>query len=300
MLILFCIAAGLLLSHFKIVPARSYKILNELLIFFFMPALILWQITALQFNSKFIFSVLAAWIIFAGAFLFFTVVGKREKLTPKSVAALIIIGGIGSTSFLGFPVFEMLYGREGLQIAILINQAGSFLIGITMGVAVASWYSSTAPSVKDIVNNVLRFPTFITFILAIGLNIVCINFPIIINNMLSKLSGHYLILALLSVGTKINLLAKDIDAKVLAAAGLTYKLLLAQVLIFLLYHFVFRQQNLIVAISFKDAAIGPINTASLIAVKHNLNSKLASQMVHIGISLSLLVLYITHLLMQHS
>ena len=296
-LILFCIAAGLLLRRFKIVPADSYQTLNELLVNFFMPALILWQITALKFDSKFIFPILVAWIIFAGAFIFFILVGKWKKFPLKSVAALIITGGISSTSFLGFPIFEMLYGEEGLQIAILMSQAGSFLIGITLGVAVASWYSSTAPSVKYIALNVLRFPPFIAFVTAIGLNISGVHFPALVNDILAKLSSPYLILALLSVGMQINLSARNIDTKMLTS-GLLYKLVLAPVIIFILYRFIFGQQNFIVTISVMGAAIGPMNTAAVIAGKYNLNSKLASQMVAIGIPLSLPVLYIIHLLMQ--
>jgi malate permease and related proteins len=165
-------------------------------------------------------------------------------------------------------------------------------------VAVASWYSSTTtPSIKEIASNVLKFPPFIAFVAAIGLNISGIHFPVIVNDMLAKLSSPYLILALLSVGMQINLSAKDIEVKALTA-GLLYKLVLAPLLIFLLYRFAFGQQSLIITISVMGAAIGPMNTAAVIAGKYNLNSKLASQMVAIGIPLSLPVLYIIHLLMQ--
>lgn len=297
LLILFCIVAGILLRRFKIVPADSYQTLNKLLLNFFMPALILWQITALQFDNKFIFPILVAWIIFAAAFVFFILVGKWNNFPRTSVAALIITGGISSTSFLGFPIFEMLYGREGLQIAILMSQAGSFLIGITLGVAVASWYSSTAPSVKGIAINILRFPPFIAFVLAICMNRGGVHFPELINEMLAKLSSPYLILALLSVGLQINFSANDVNTKMLSY-GLVYKLVLAPVLIFILYRLIFGQQKFIVAISVMGAAIGPMNTAAIIAGKYNLDSKLASQMVAIGIPLSLPILYIVHLLME--
>lgn len=278
-------------------PVNSYQVLNELLINFFMPALILWQITELKFDSRFIFPVLTAWIIFAGALVFFFVVGKWQNYAPKSVGALVITGGISSTSFLGFPIFEMLYGKEGLQIAILMSQAGSFLIGITLGVAVASWYSSTAPSAKQIAGNVFSFPPLITFMLAIGLNIIGIHFPAIVNEMLGKISSPYLILALLSVGMQINLSAKEIETKMLTV-GLLYKLILAPALIYCLYHFAFGRDNLITSISVMGAAIGPMNTAAVIAGKFNLNAKLASQMVAIGIPLSLPIIYIIHLLLR--
>lgn len=262
-----------------------------------MPALILVQITELKFNNKFVFPILVAWIIFFLAMLFFIAVGRWLKASPKSIAALIITGGISSTSFLGFPIFEMLYGKEGLQIAILMSQAGSFFIGITLGVAVASWYSSTAPSVKEITKNVIRFPPFIAFIISVFFNISGIHFPLIVSDMLLRLSSPFTTLALLSVGMQINLSGKHYEWKLLKI-GLLYKLFLAPLSIYLLYKYVFNQNQFITTISVLGAAIGPMNTAAVIAGKYNLNSKLASQMVAIGIPLSLLVIYIIHYLMK--
>ena len=261
-----------------------------------MPALILLQITGLRFSREFIFPVLVAWIIFLVAFLFFTVLGRWKKYPPKTVAALIITGGISSTSFIGFPVFELLYGKKGLQIAVLMSQAGSFLIGITLGVAVASWHSAT-PSLKDVLRNVIRFPPFIAFVVAVSLNIASIDFPFLIHNVLSVISAPFSILALLSVGLQINL-PEDHEEVAPLAIGLLYKLLIAPGVIFLLYHFVFRQNLLITSISVMGAAIGPMNTAAIIAGKYNLNARLASNMVAIGIPLSIPVLYIIHLLIR--
>ncbi len=286
-----------MLRRFKVMGDDSYKTVNQLLVHVFMPALILLQITQLTFDKRFVFPILVAWIVFAVAFVFFFMVGRWKKYPPKTVAALIITGGISSTSFIGFPVFEMLYGKEGLQIAILMSQAGSFLIGITLGVAVASWHSSVAPSIKDVVHNVFTFPPFIAFIVALTLNISGIRFFGFINQTLTIISSPFSVLALLSVGLQINLTGKDVEVQRLAA-GLLYKLILAPALIFLLYRFAFRQNTFITTISVMGAAIGPMNTAAIIAGKYDLNAKLASNMVAVGIPLSLPILYIIHLLMQ--
>ena len=198
---------------------------------------------------------------------------------------------------MGFPIFEMLYGKEGLQIAILMSQAGSFLIGITLGVAVASWYSSNTPSVKEISKNVIRFPPFIAFIISISLNILGIHFPTLVDDMLVRLSSPFTTLALLSVGMQINLSGKHYEWRLLRL-GLFYKLLLAPLFIYFTYKYIFNQNQFITTISVMGAAIGPMNTAAVIAGKYNLDSKLASQMVAIGIPLSLLVLYIIHFFMK--
>lgn len=296
-LILLCIVAGALLRHYKVAPAGSYQAINALLVNFFMPALILWQITEISFNRFYIFPVLSAWIIFAVGFLFFGWLGTLKNIPPKSVAVLMITGSISSISFLGFPIFEILYGKEGLQVGILMSQAGTFLIGITLGVVIASWYSSAEPSFKIIAGNVLKFPPFVSFVLALLLNKLGFHFPNILNDMLSKLSSPYLILALLSVGLQIDFTVREMNRGLLIA-GLSYKLIAAPALIFILYRFVFGQSNFVVSLSVMGAAIGPMNTAAVIADRYNLDSKLASQMVAIGIPLSLPVLYIIHLLMQ--
>lgn len=288
----------MLFRKFKIVPENTYKILNRLLVNIFMPALILFQMTELTFSGRFIFPILVAWIVFIAAFVFFTLLGKWKNYPPKTTAALIITGGIGSTSFIGFPIFELLYGKEGLQIAILMSQAGSFLIGITLGVAVASWHSGT-PSVKDVLHNVFRFPPFMAFVVAMTLNVSAIHFPAFIHHALFIISAPFSILALLSVGLQINLSGNDLEVPELAM-GLLYKLLIAPGMIYLLYHFVFRQSLLITSISVMGAAIGPMNTSAIIAGKYNLNSRLASNMVAIGIPLSLPVIYIIHLLLHVS
>jgi predicted permease len=96
---------------------------------------------------------------------------------------------------------------------------------------------------------------------------------------------------------QINLSGKQYDWRLLKL-GLFYKLLLAPFSIYLLYKYVFNQNHFITTISVMGAAIGPMNTAAVIAGKYNLNSKLASQMVAIGIPLSLIVLYIIHFFME--
>ena len=143
----------------------------------------------------------------------------------------------------------------------------------------------------------IHFPPFIAFIVALTLNVVGLHFPVFINQTLAVISAPFSVLALLSVGLQINLSGEDLEAPRLAL-GLLYKLLLAPGLIFLLYHYAFRQSNFITSISVMGAAIGPMNTAAIIAGKYNLNSKLASNMVAIGIPLSLPIIYIIHLLMQ--
>lgn len=91
--------------------------------------------------------------------------------------------------------------------------------------------------------------------------------------MLVRLSSPFTTLALLSVCMQINLSGKQYEWR-LPNVGLFYKLLLAPFSIYLLYKYVFDQNQLITTISVMGSAIGPMNTAAVIAGKYDINLKI--------------------------
>jgi hypothetical protein len=84
---------------------------------------------------------------------------------------LVITAGLANTSFVGIPIIQALYGEEGVQIALLIDQAGSFIIVSSVAVIVASIYSVEKKRKRDISRKILTFPPFMFFLIAIGLNV---------------------------------------------------------------------------------------------------------------------------------
>jgi predicted permease len=86
---------------------------------------------------------LVAWIGFIVSYLFFSVLGKRLGWSKKLIGCLILTAGLGNTSF-GFQLLK-LYGEEGLKTAILVDQPGSFVVLSTLGILVATIYSSGNP-----------------------------------------------------------------------------------------------------------------------------------------------------------
>ena len=78
----------------------------------------------------------------------------------QTVGTLQLPGGINRISFVGFSVFELLYGNAGLAIGIMMSQAGTFLVVMTLGIVVASWHTAQQPSVRGLVRNMLSFSAF--------------------------------------------------------------------------------------------------------------------------------------------
>jgi malate permease and related proteins len=119
------------------------------------------------------------------------------------------------------------------------------------------------------------------------LHISAFHFPIWSKDILQKIGSPFTVLALISIGLQISFKRADLQIKPLLY-GLFYKLLIAPLLIFILYFFLLGEHTFLGKISVVGAALGSMNTATIIAINYGLNPKLATQMVSISIPLSFL------------
>ncbi|MGC2164795.1 MAG: AEC family transporter, partial [Gallionella sp.] len=157
-LFIFCFVVGVLLHHSKRMPVNSHAVLNSFIIHVSLPALTLLYVHDLKISGVTAFIAGMAWLFFGLAAGFFWLIGRWLNLSRGTVGALMLTGGLGNTSFLGLPMIEAYYGKEGLTTGIVIDQLGSFLVLSTLGVMVAGIYSSGRPSVRVMVKRIANFP----------------------------------------------------------------------------------------------------------------------------------------------
>lgn len=284
--LLLCLTLG---AFLKKVPALSKDapfVINNLLLYVCLPAATLLYTSTTRFNSAYALPILMPWLLFIGSFLFFQFLKRFIRFHPHSEAVLILTSGIPSVSFVGFPLFELLYGEEGMQIGVLMSQAGSFLVCSTLGIITASYYANAQAQKWAFLHDVLRFPTFIAFCVALAINLSGWILPIMATDLLRKLAAPFSFLALISIGMQIDFRDKNINWRVLGW-GLGYKLILAPALVFVLFVLVLKQRGIVAEMCVLGAALGPMNTIAIIASNYRLNPLLAAQMVGIGIPLSL-------------
>jgi malate permease and related proteins len=298
-LVILCLALGYLSKRVPSFPPRSHLTLNQFLIYFSLPALTLRFITELDFSLEFLFPIATSYLVFGFSWIFFTFLGNIFHWPRKLKACLILCAGFGNTSFVGFPVIEALYGAEGLKMAILVDQPGTFLAVSSIGVIAAASYASNGAhaDIKGIMKKVLLFPPFLVFVIAISMNMLGLHFPDFILDTLGALGATVTPVALISVGMQLGGVGQSKHLKFLFI-GLGYKLLIAPALILVLYFFVLKGSGLAVEVSIMEAAMGPMVTASIIAATYKHKPKLASMMVSIGIPISFLSLGLWYLLLQ--
>lgn len=278
-----CLLAGMLLRRTGRFPETASATFNGYVIHIALPAAALLYLHSIPLDLTMVTTPLMAWLLFLLSWGFFILLGKLLNLPRKTIGALIMLGGLGNTSFVGLPMIEAYYGRELLGVGILADQLGSFMTLSTLGVLVATLYSSGAPSYREMLRKILLFPPFQALVLALLLR--PFPFPEWATLVLRKLADTVTPLALVSVGFQLRLTSLQ-GIKLRLAAGLGYKLLLGPLALSLLYLGILGLRGTTVQVTLFEAAMAPMITAGIIAIDHDLDPPLVTMLLGIGIPLS--------------
>jgi malate permease and related proteins len=294
-LIFFFLALGLVLQHIKQFPTRIYKMLNKIVIYVCLPAITLYHIPKIKWSNELLFPIASGWISFLLAFLFFHFLGRRLGWSNKLIGCLILTAGLSNSSFLGYPIVEALFGKKGLETAILVDQPGTFVVVSTLGVFVAAFYSKGSPDTFSIVKKIVFFPPFITFVVACLMNIFQYDLNLNLQFGLLKIGSLVTPLALLSVGLQLTFDRKSEHWRFLRL-GLFFRLIITPFIILILYVFILKQHSKAIKITIIEMAMAPMITGAILASTYGLKPKLSSMMIGFGIPISFLTLAIWYFL----
>lgn len=280
---------GVILQKVKLLPANTYKWLNNVVIYFCLPSLALYYMPKIELDSNLLYPIGVTWIGFSVSYLFFSFLGKKYGWSKKLTGCLVMTAGFGNTSFVGFPIIQALYGEEGLKMAILVDQPGNFVVLSTLGIFAATAFSNGNANGFQIAKKILFFPPFIAFLLACVMNVSGFDFHEYIQFCLQKVGMLMTPLAMISVGLQLHFDRKSKHFKFLQL-GLFYKLILTPALIYFLYVVVLNQHSEMIQVSVMEAAMAPMITSSIIAASYGLKPRLCSMMIGFGIPLSFITL----------
>ena len=286
-LLFLCLVIGVVLRNSGRMPDNAHVTINAFIIHVSLPTLTLLQIHNVILQPALVYSVAMPWLLFSGGAAFFWFLAKALRLSPATTGALMLSGGLANTSFVGLPMIETFYGREGMAIGILIDQFGTYLVLSTLGIVVASIYSTGATSAREIVKRIVTFPPFLALLLAVVL--MRLDYPAWFSDVLRRLGDTLSPLALVSVGLQLRL-GQLQGNRLSLALGLAFKLLLAPLALALLYVGVLGATGRIVQITLFEAAMGPQIGGAIVGIQYGLNPALITLMVCIGITLSFLTL----------
>jgi len=170
---IFSLFCGVALQFFPGFPKEMVARLGKnYLIYLALPVLALLHIPPLQLKWDLLLAPSSAWFTFLLSWVFFAFLGNKFGWDKRTTGCLILVSGLGNTSFLGFPILELLYGKAALPTAFLIDQGGSFLLVSTVGVYIGSRYGNGGRSVLEVFKKMVLFPPFLMLLGHVTRNLV--------------------------------------------------------------------------------------------------------------------------------
>jgi hypothetical protein len=281
------LAASLLLGAFARrsgrFPEQTALVINAYVLNVALPALVLRSIHRLTLVPELLVAAAAPWLAFGGAWLFFRALGPRLGFAPRTVAALVLTGGLCNTSFVGLPLIEGLMGREALQVAVVVDQLGSFLVLATVATLFATRAAAKDSRPRALLWKVLGFPPFIALVAAFLSQPW--DWPAWVDVVLGRLGDLLTPLTLFSVGFQLRLSGMKGRVRALAL-GLGYKLVLCPLGVALLLLALPGIGRLTFEVTVLQVGMAPMVTAAILAADHDLDPNLSALMVGLGIPLS--------------
>ena len=290
-LLVCCLFSGFILRKSSLFDERSPVVLNNLIVYFFIPVITLYHVPKIVFEWNLVWLSITPYIIYLSSFVFIKMMNSFFPFDRKTEGALIMTSGIGSISFVGFPIFETLYGAEGLGYGIVLSLAGTFLVFNTAGISTGLYYSGQTRDRNSFIRKLLTFPPLVAFIIALLINAFNFELPVAIIFILQKLSAPFSVLALLAIGMQMDFSLDKSFLKTLSL-GQIHKLIVAPVLIYILMWHILDLQNMVAKVCILGAAIGSMNSISIVAAQMELNPKLSAMMPAIGIPISIPILFL--------
>lgn len=278
-LLVACLALGAFVARYARPPIGLAPGLNWWLINIALPAMVLELVPKLHFDLHMIYLALSQWLVFGGAWLLFAWLGARLHWSRARIGALVLVAGLGNTSFIGYPLIEALRGRDGLALAIVADQVGCFFALAVGGITAASYYSGQKPKPAAIVARVVRFPAFLALGTAIVVGLLG-GWPGLVEEILGRIAATLTPLALFVVGLRFRLhLGRDQLAAV--GAGLIYKLLLIPAVV-LGIGLLCGLHGLPLTIAVLQSAMAPMVSAAILADQYKLDPPVANTLLGAG------------------
>ncbi|MEK7358213.1 MAG: AEC family transporter, partial [Bdellovibrionota bacterium] len=209
LLILVCLVLGYVVRRATRSERSRVRPLNLFVLWVSLPAVILTQLPGVFENEAgFTLEALCLagmpWLVFALTTLAAMLAGAKFGWSKATIGAIALTAGFGNTSFVGFPLLEAFYGPEALALGIVVDQAGTFLALSTVGLAVASYFSTRSISFGEGLRRMITFPPLIAVVVASLWGIFELPESEFLNTILRLLGKTLAPLALIAVGWQIE------------------------------------------------------------------------------------------------
>lgn len=246
---------------------------------FALPVLVFSKISRIALDGALVEPIAIAWAVMTTSAVVILVLSRLLHWDPKITGALLLVGVLGNTSFLGLGLVEGLLGADHVSSAVAYDQLGTFLALSVYGAFVASRYGAGSFGFKPIVRRLIRFVPFIALILSFPAQFI--ELPEGLYDMFSIIGRTVGPVAMGSLGLRFTLRARRAVLGP-AVSALMVKMLLAPIVLIFVAVLTGHMDNMAWESSIMQSAMPPMVTAGVVAVGAGLDEDVVSFMVGVG------------------
>jgi predicted permease len=259
-----------------------------------LPAVIIAKISLVTFDADVVLPIAVAWSVMLVAIVWVLIASRWMNWSRSVTGALLLVGVLGNTSFLGIGMVESLLGSDHLASAIAYDQVGTFVGLALWGSFVASTYGAGESGWRPILNRLSRFGPFLALFASFVFRIV--ELPEVAYSILNGVGKTVAPVAMCALGLRFTLsVSRSVQAP--ALFGLISKMVVLPTLVYVVSVLVGSPHDLAWSTSILQAAAPPMVTAGVVAVGAGLSAELVAFMVGVGTLFAFVSLPIVSLLL---
>ncbi|MFZ4113314.1 MAG: AEC family transporter [Ilumatobacteraceae bacterium] len=244
-----------------------------------LPAVIIAKISKVTFDADVVLPIAVAWSVMFVAIVSVLIASRTLKWDRSITGALLLVGVLGNTSFLGLGMVESLLGTDHLASAIAYDQVGTFVGLALWGSFVASTYGAGESGWRPVLKRLSRFGPFLALLASLVFRAV--HLPDDVYSVLNVFGKTVAPVAMCALGLRFTLNVSR-SVQMPAMFGLISKMVVLPTIVYIVAVLIGSPQDLAWSTSILQAAAPPMVTAGVVAVGAGLSAELVAFMVGVG------------------
>ena len=244
-----------------------------------LPAVIIAKISTVSFDADVVLPIAVAWSVMFVAIVAVLIASRILKWNRSITGALLLVGVLGNTSFLGLGMVESLLGADHLASAIAYDQVGTFVGLALWGSFIASTYGAGEGGWRPVLKRLSRFGPFLALLASLVFRVI--DLPDGVYSILNGVGKTVAPVAMCALGLRFTLSVSR-SVQVPALFGLISKMAVLPGLVYVVAVLVGSPHDLAWSTSILQAAAPPMVTAGVVAVGAGLSAELVAFMVGVG------------------
>jgi predicted permease len=175
--VLLLVCVGIALRGFHVLKAEDSRILNGVIVYVALPALIFTSVAAAPLSFELVRAAGVAWAVSLAGLAVAWEIAHVLRLPRKIAGGFVLVAALGNTGYLGYPIVQALLGKDALPAAVFYDVFGTVAVLFTIGIAVAARYGDHEGPVH-VLKELFTFPAMIALLVALAYRLLPIPAPV--------------------------------------------------------------------------------------------------------------------------